>query len=175
MEKKDCDCGIEFENKKSRRIHMQVFHSHLERIKCDFCDLVAPKKQMERHIDFSHKIKNIVCDTCGTVCKKEADLVAHIRIHHKVFTCHKCKQSFLGITSFKNHETKEHGKIFAKKKKIPGQCEQCALVFKDQSSLKYHVLNIHTPNDERPHKCDRCGKGYGTPGHLVRHVKTCKQ
>ena len=175
MEKEDCGCNISFDTLKSKRIHMLLKHSNLDRVKCDYCDTVATTKQIAKHMDFSHKIKNIVCDVCGRMCKKEADLVAHHNKSHKVFTCNSCKESFVGTLKYKNHLREAHGKNIPLYVAKPGQCQECDFVCNNGSALKYHVLRMHTPNDKKPHQCEKCGKGYSCTQHLSRHRKTCFQ
>ena len=166
-------CGIEFKSVVSRRMHMELMHSNLNRVKCELCDRVGSKNQIARHMEFTHKVKNIICDGCGKVCKKEADLVTHHRKVHKVFECNTCKEKCVGDVRYKAH-LETHGII--KRKYIPklGRCQQCDFVCKGESMLKYHVYNVHTPNHEKPHQCD-CGKGYGSYSHLLRHWKSCPQ
>ena len=142
MEKEDCGCGLEFESVKSKLIHMQLKHSVVERAKCHSCDYISTKKSVARHIDFCHKIKNLVCDQCGTLCRKQADLTAHQRTWHKVFTCSVCDETFVGAPKLRKHKEKVHGK-----KKIssrPGMCEECNTKFKNKSELKKHILSVHT-------------------------------
>ena len=174
MENEDCGCGLEFENLKSKRIHMQIAHSNLDRIKCDFCNVVGTTNKVAKHIEFSHKIKNIICEECGITCKKEADLAAHHRYKHKVFECKNCRDTFLGETRFKKHQAQVHGRKRQKALPKPGQCEECDYVCKNIHFLKHHVLNVHTQSDAKPHKCEHCGKGYGNKHSLIRHLKSCQ-
>ena len=43
--------------------------------------------------------------------------------------------------------------------------------FKTKSTLRCHVINVHTPEDQRPYKCDLCPKGFLNSRYLLTHVE----
>jgi hypothetical protein len=174
MDTSKCDCDIEFEDAKAKRIHMQLHHSKLKRVKCEFCDMVGSEHMIKKHIDFSHTIKNIVCDFCGRLCKKEADLVCHVRKVHKAFNCELCNETFIGAPRYTKHQEAEHQIKKTKYKPKVHYCDQCTFSCKGNFALQAHILSVHTPDQDKPHKCKDCGKSYGQLHHLVRHEKTCK-
>ena len=172
-EKQNCDCGIVFKSAKSKRQHMQLVHTDLDRVKCDQCDLISTRKQIATHIAFSHEIKNIVCDGCGRVCPKEADLVHHYNSKHRVYECKLCEETFTGSTKYKHHKEEKHGKVAPYRVKKIEQCEECDYFCHSSNALKQHILKFHTPNYEMPYKCGTCEKGFGYSYRLDRHQKTC--
>ena len=110
MDREDCGCEIEFESSKAKRLHIQLEHSHLERVKCDFCDNIGTKNSVARHMEYAHEVKNIVCEDCGKTCKKEADLGQHYLTKHKVYRCEECNVTFVGTAKLRRHLAFVHGK-----------------------------------------------------------------
>ena len=50
-------------------------------------------------------------------------------------------------------------------------CNHCGKTFAGESRLNDHVSSIHTPDEEKPHRCTVCGRGFGRPDKLHAHVK----
>ena len=48
-------------------------------------------------------------------------------------------------------------------------CEFCGKLVKGLTEMKHHKMSFHT--GERPHVCDRCGKGFVRKGLLTQHTK----
>ena len=59
------------------------------------------------------------------------------------------------------------------------QCDQCHKILKSGSALKYHMQNVHSPNEEkqkyRTYKCDQCAKSYKNKNSLDNHIKVKHQ
>ena len=55
------------------------------------------------------------------------------------------------------------------------QCDTCQKIFASHTGLKYHLENVHKPNEEkqkyRIFKCDQCDKSYKNKTSLDNHVK----
>ena len=50
-------------------------------------------------------------------------------------------------------------------------CNHCGKTFAGESRLNDHVSSIHTPDEEKPHRCTVCGRGFGRPDKLHAHIK----
>ena len=49
------------------------------------------------------------------------------------------------------------------------QCDSCGSTFKNSSTLKSHVVSIHTTHDKKPLRCGECGKGFLHESRLKAH------
>ena len=48
-------------------------------------------------------------------------------------------------------------------------CEFCARSFSTPQLLKLHIINIHTPDDQKPYRCKTCQKGFCQESKLLAH------
>ena len=89
------------------------------------------------------------CHECG---KTFNYIMNHIRIRHSqvLCKCELCDQTFKSLAELYQHKGKVHFKT---------QCPNCGLMVSN-NNLKYHILQKHTPDNEKPHQCHQCGKGF---------------
>ena len=171
LEAMDCGCNLTFDKLLEKKRHFELFHSNLERIKCEQCKFIGTPFAMERHVEFIHKIINCACETCGEICRTANDLKSHKNLKHNVYKCKKCEESIIGYGAFTSHQVKYHGK--AKKKKQSAICDECGLQCTTEKGLAAHILNLHTDEADKPFKCSFCGAGFGDKHHVKRHEKGC--
>ena len=50
-------------------------------------------------------------------------------------------------------------------------CPDCGKIVQTRK-LKYHILQKHTPDNEKPHQCQQCGKGFVERYVLDDHMNT---
>lgn len=134
------------------------------------------------------------CDKCHFVSKKDVDLIAHensdrlfkcpdcnihrctedsLRLHkdkeHGLYVCKDCGKSFRGLDKLQVHEQKHISK---------SECPKCGKSYNTKEFFLKHVkLCLEDLLDPHPMRskikktyfCDKCGKGYSTPGGLRVH------
>ncbi|XP_050533565.1 zinc finger protein 236-like isoform X2 [Daktulosphaira vitifoliae] len=118
----------------------------------------------KKNITTIERIKLKVCEFCGKLFKKNADLERHKRIHtgSKPFKCNEqgCVKAFATKCSLEYHTITHLGKM---KRAV---CPLCNGLFATTSSMRIH-LRQHT--GEKPFKCPVCGDAFRTSGHLNTH------
>ncbi|XP_038112291.1 LOW QUALITY PROTEIN: transcription factor grauzone [Culex quinquefasciatus] len=120
---------------------------------------------------------------------------------HMDITCHKCTEagtdngetfdSFYQLRlHFKNQHDNSYGYIVCCNRKWvskPGlaehlqnhepsktdhsRCVECNCIFKDKSSYANHMFLMHTPEEQKQFKCDRCAKAFAAEDLLNSHLK----
>ena len=115
---------------------------------------------METHV--SNK-ETFSCPICDFQTNKRINLETHMNKHSdkKNYECRNCDKKFTWSSSLKSHMLAAHSKIDMK-----FICEICTHSFKDGGNLKKHMF---THKEERPHICDRCGKGWIRADFLKNH------
>lgn len=74
------DCSKMFPSQSKVILHKRRAHADLE--KCDLCELMIPRKRMQKHLDVKHK-KPFMCDDCGALFAYEKSLLTHQERLHK--------------------------------------------------------------------------------------------
>ena len=90
-------------------------------------------------------------------------LKKHIEtIHEKKerFECGKCGMLFKSLEKFQHHEKMKDHTTF--------ECPDCDKIYHQKSSLKYHILSAHRPNNVR---CELCDKAFTKVDSLRQHNK----
>ena len=163
-----CECGVSFKSKIDFENHMKsVHHGHL--YKCDFKDCNAKSSLLKEYI--RHRQKHVlcrkeesnVCPDCGREFVNSYYMKAHYGSRHKKMKCKLCGVYTYGTDDNQKHHNAEHKPNLV--------CEFCGKNFKTKSTLRCHVINVHTPEDQRPYKCDFCPKGFLNSRYLLTHVE----
>ncbi|MEQ2186170.1 hypothetical protein GOODEAATRI_025938 [Goodea atripinnis] len=143
--------------------------------------------------------KPCLCSDCGKTFAHRSNLYRHLRLIHSAsrnersYSCSQCEKAFKEKATLIKHQRTKHlqqlfrrqcpfcGKMVATstlaRHKVmhmgqsPFKCivPECGRSYRTGSELKRHVLVHHT--NERPHKCDVCGKGFVRLCDLNAHAK----
>ncbi|XP_055359386.1 zinc finger protein 1035 [Betta splendens] len=135
------------------------------------------------------------CKTCKILFPSRSKLNEHER-HHLTssteFDCHECGQSFLGRDAFRHHDCSHQQRAEMENEKttpsarrspltslvgeeeevdVTGEClyncPVCSMQFSSQSSFLEHQNKAHL--NEKPFKCELCGKSFPLRRYLRRH------
>ncbi|XP_058443472.1 zinc finger protein 62 homolog isoform X2 [Malaya genurostris] len=130
-------------------------------------------KLIQKHI-------NLVCDKCS-----ESDVVAnqntfqsfyrlmvHFKQVHKsngyVFCCERKWSTKTGLAS----HLKKHKPAIEKNSKTKATtCLECKCTLRDKESYESHMFLVHTPEEQKRFKCDRCSKAFAAECLLNSHIK----
>ncbi|CAN8022340.1 unnamed protein product, partial [Ixodes persulcatus] len=141
---------------------------------CGDCDSVFSSWYfLERHREMTHRERSsrYRCTLCPYSSYKRDSVVKHERsslnVHKRAHTGerpHGCTEC--GITFPKKSDLIRHARTHSGSKVY--SCDLCAFRTSDSSSVKKHVIAMHTK--EFPHTCERCGKGFVAPYALRAHL-----
>ena len=131
--------------------------------KCDICDGIYPKIDLEKHMKRAH-IKNFSdrhpCENCDKTFTTSQSLRNHkLRQHEniKMFHCEACGISFKCRISYKRHMVYKHNtNNFQVEMKKLFKCEKCDKSFEFKTNLKRHENTVH--GKTKPVICDICNK-----------------
>ena len=163
-----CECDTNFKSKVEFEKHMRAVHKgHL--YKCDYknCNgkstlLKEYIRHRQKHVQ-SNKEESNICPVCGREFINSYYMKAHYGSRHKKMKCKLC-----GIFTYGTDDNQKHHNAVHKPNLV---CELCGNNFKTKSTLRCHVINVHTPEDQRPYKCDFCPKGFLNSRYLLTHVE----
>ena len=156
------NCGSIFDKKKDCVKHNQFTHRKMKKWTtekpkkdtappvCHLCGVTV--KNMTYHLNYRHN--GGVCNVCGENVK---NVPLHMKLNHgETVSCNHCGKVWPSQAKLAKHIDKVHKK---------SQCPHCGDMVKN---LSFH-LKQHVPNDERPLKCDKCGKGFFQKHILEEH------
>ena len=152
---------------------------------CHICGKLVRK--MDDHIKRHHDSSRSKCSTCGKVMLIEMLEDHEKRCENKKYVCNTCGKSFSSKHTLDYHRDTWHEVLKAEHK-----CDECGKLFVRKEMLKLHMkshqektpcpecgvkvrhLNLHmkqahTPDDQQPHQCQDCGKGFFEIRHLEKH------
>ncbi|XP_037044571.1 zinc finger protein 12-like [Bradysia coprophila] len=138
-------CGKEFITRSKLKAHVKG-HERRHWKKCPICN--KSFGSLTRHMNGTHlKIRNHICDTCGS--------------------------AFTQWTSLKEHIETKHMQIYRRKNETPSNwpCEKCGKIFAFRRLLNMHVL-LHSG---KSYVCNECGQSFKHPKYLARHSKQHKE
>lgn len=132
------------------------------------------KGKMNRNVLGRRKIMRAVfCDLCGFSTDRKTKLLQHIIDKHSssaaMFMCEYCDKMFPSEAFKKAHE-RAHMKFQPKPSSACFMCEYCGRSFRTKKTLKEHHIAMHS--DDKPYKCDKCEKNYGSLSSLDIHKAT---
>nr|CAD7207324.1 unnamed protein product [Timema douglasi] len=124
------------------------------------------------------------CNDCNKCFSRKQNFVEHYRVHSKLkpYTCKECGKGFSTSSNLKRHVT------IHRNGQIKYKCDKCGTLFNQADHLSEHLHVHRTPDpreseessktsllhnlmnsQQKPHKCEACGKGFITPSKLERH------
>ncbi|XP_053693489.1 zinc finger protein 62 homolog [Sabethes cyaneus] len=132
------------------------------------------KSDNEQLNAFIRQHMDITCHKCaelGTTDSHETfESFYRLRVHFKkvhdtygyIFCCNKKWATKTGLVEhLTNHEpTKDDH----------SRCVECNCIFKDKRSYANHMFLMHTPEDQKQFKCDRCSKAFAAEDLLKSHI-----
>ena len=164
--------------------HYNGVHSKaLGYIKCPKCGIKMPPSDLESHscvfypcdicgkeFNSIHYVANhkrnqhtglgsFSCQLCGKLCKSKYTLKKHYHdVHGEKIPCHVCGEEVRAV-NYKAHLRAHEEKAI------------CDICNKEVRNLKFHKLNKHTNDEEKPFQCSECGKRFILACHLQEHTK----
>lgn len=165
------------------------------KVKCRECDeIFCNIQQLKEHNETTHD--KYTCTKCLEVFLTENDLIEHADSTEN-FTCPECHQYRCTKKSLKKHQDEQHtnyickgcGKTFRGlhklqshelRHKVKSTCPKCGKHYITKEFYLRHIkLCLENQLDPHPmrsklvktHFCDKCGKGYSTPGGLRVHER----
>ncbi|XP_021697749.1 zinc finger protein 62 [Aedes aegypti] len=131
------------------------------------------KADNEEMNDFIRQQMDITCHKCaemGIESDEVFESFYRLRVHFKkvhdtygyVFCCNRKWATKTGLVDhLRNHEPM---------KSDQSRCVECNCIFKDKSSYANHMFLVHTPDDQKQFKCDRCEKAFAAEDLLNSHI-----
>ncbi|XP_055624727.1 transcription factor grauzone-like [Toxorhynchites rutilus septentrionalis] len=162
-------CSEEFDSFDRLQRHTRKSHSSRGSITC--CNRVFYKKcKIIEHIDSHLNPNQFHCGLCNKSYSNKYYLDLHnLRKHcineEKPYKCEKCGQGFPKEWLLKVHYNTH----------IQAECTICHKVLANASTLKIHMVNMHSGDSKHSghskHICDTCGQEFRTKLGMERHIK----
>ena len=160
-------CEVVSENVRTLRKHKTEVHTEPKMLSwCQICNKGV--KHLKSHMKI-HTSDTFGCNECDHKSNNEGNLQIHRRVHSdaKIFKCKLCEKAFKWKSSLNCHVEAAHSKS------APSfMCEECSHPFKDKNNLAKHMF---THKAEKPHTCDKCGKGWIRLDFLKNHKCTANK
>ncbi|XP_030385393.1 zinc finger protein 235 [Scaptodrosophila lebanonensis] len=122
--------------------------------------------------------RTLSCNLCPQRFYKANLLEAHMKEHRgeKPYTCVHCGKAYARSNLLRSHLQEVHIRL---KASYPCPHPNCNKMYRAIRSLKYHINQQHGGRQSSSaadvdlncslYICDKCGKSYGSQGHLTRH------
>ena len=143
------------------KVHLKDHELELKgRIRCKICNKDFLKGDIENHHKTCQRDPHI-CNICGKKCVNQSTLDYHIKKWHERqegnIKCEECGKGFFTYSALKVHKK-------AHQEKVP--CPECGALVR---RLELHMKTTHTPDDQKKHQCQDCGKGFIDKSGLKEH------
>ncbi|KXJ70567.1 hypothetical protein RP20_CCG023139 [Aedes albopictus] len=131
------------------------------------------KADNEEMNDFIRQQMDITCHKCAEMGIENDEIFEsfyRLRVHFKkvhdtygyVYCCNRKWATKTGLVEhLRNHEPMKGDQ---------SRCVECNCMFKDKSSYVNHMFLVHTPDDQKQFKCDRCEKAFAAEDLLNSHI-----
>lgn len=139
----------------------------LKTYQCDSCSKVFIRSHgLKSHMKRFHKeaveSKEEICDQCAKVFKSLLTLRAHQKSCHNEncdpITCSACGKVFKNKEKFYFHEQTH----------LQKQCSVCGVMV-TKKHIKYHMMQNHTKDKDKPYQCKICSKGFAAKQPFIDH------
>jgi len=155
----ECECGAAFPTKTRLEDHRLKMHTSERPHKCDVCGKgYVYLRELTNHMKTHEEKPTFSCDQCGKTFNQEHLLETHMKKFvegicqgEHPHVCKECGKRFK-----KRGHMKEHMAIHFDAR--PHQCPHCDKAFKIKGALNHHV-KTHQAEEDRPFKCEMCGRG----------------
>ena len=135
------NCGEMFEEDKNCKNHTRLVHRQHE---------LKPKKDKLKTKPSNELIG--ICDICGYHYKTKSNFHYHMYSKHKSNDLNKkCPYCNKVLPFLTKHIKQVH---------LETQCTQCGKMLLGTLTLDNHIRSAHTAMEDRPLKCETCGKGF---------------
>lgn len=158
---------------------------HERKFACEHCGKRFPNRQsLEAHTVRIHRPADerpFKCKLCPRSYFERHKLEDHANTHtgQRPHSCKYCPESFFTYHQRLGHE-KQHeggagGVALAKRERRKYSyermtCPRCGKSCANEAKLNLHLLNLHTPDEEKPFKCETCAKGFSERAKLREHL-----
>ncbi|RXM97184.1 Zinc finger protein 208 [Acipenser ruthenus] len=162
--------------------------------RCDVCQRTYRHAGSLLNHKNTHKTGSFECVVCQKIFSNPMAMKNHLRIHtqKKPYPCPECGKAFRLSSALQNHQKLHFGDV-------PHRCQGCGKGFLSGRSLRRHRCGFGTNQkggsrkersssraaetrgspggpgsrrDERPFRCDQCGRTYRHAGSLLNHRNT---
>ncbi|CAB3236630.1 unnamed protein product [Arctia plantaginis] len=158
------ECFEEVDDIIDLKVHNLTTHFTFTCDKCLFTS--ADDAELTSH---QNSEQMFTCDYCDTRRCTRDSLRVHQDNAHELYVCKDCGKAFTGLEKLQAHEHKHLSK---------SECPKCGKSYNTKEFFLKHVklcmedlLDPHPMRSkiEKTYFCDKCGKGYSTPGGLRVH------
>ncbi|XP_062374821.1 zinc finger and SCAN domain-containing protein 2-like isoform X2 [Sardina pilchardus] len=184
--------AVYFNDPYSLQIHLDELHGGKREL-CPDCGKFFIRREGQTTHVCDHKVKPLVCLTCGKRCLNERGLRRHSHVHTEGFrglSCQYCYKKFRIQEDKQEHEETHKGeslkyrcsecpKRFADRfhrgahRKTHWKhgrffCKVCNKGFSQTFTLERHMA-VHT--GQKPYSCKLCDRSFNQSGHLKSHMR----
>jgi len=170
-------------NKSNMRVHYAARHVETAEngyIKCPKCNIKLHSRDLETHSCVLYP-----CDVCGKEFNSIDGVTQHKKRHADLgtYNCQLCEKPFKSKSSLKMHYITSHGEkipchicgkeissvSYKEHLKTHDEKNICEICNKVVRNIKRHMLRLHTKDEDKPHRCSDCGKGFDSALSLESH------